>query len=464
MTLAPTLRCIPLACILAVVLASPVAAADSGSSFELYRAGRSDAARAAAHRELLDVQRRTDPAALWAQLMFMGWLEESLGEPRAALTHANRALEVALGMGDSFRIGRSLCWAGWSNASLGRYELALEIFDRAIQIGAPEGRIRHVAVWGLATQEKGWVLARMGRIDEARRVIGETTDFARRNEILAGVAEGGAHLAELALLTGDLREAEERSDEALRASRRCNCRDANTARALVVEAQVALARARIDPKQQGGAHDKAKAALEFAEGIGDRRNTAAAKLALSRALPAEALEQRLVLVDQALSTLLETGADLRGRAEGDLGRVMAAADYTEMARLYLASGLEVSESLFREVDSAYMLETLASVDASLGNTELAISAWGESAERARAAGAWELALDAEEALSAHLEGAGHLLLATQWTERALETLDGRIENIRDLAQRRALLERRIVLAERMAEIQLALAHPAPAGP
>jgi tetratricopeptide (TPR) repeat protein len=446
------------ATLLVAVLLSAPSAAEAGS-FDLYRQGRIDAARAAYRQELSRVEAGGDAAALWAQLMYIGWLEESLGEPRRSLEYSNRALETAVALADSFRIGRSLCWIGWSFASLGLYDLALEFFDRAISLGAPEGRIRHVAVWGLATQEKGWVLARLGRLEEARGLLEETTRFARNRGIDVGVAEGGAHLAEIALLQGQLASAEALADEALRAALRCDCRDANTARAMVVVSRVSLARARVDPKFEGEAREKARAAVEFARRVSDRRNLAEARLVLSRALPPDALERRLSLAEAAVEALSQTGSELRGRAQAELGRVLADAELAELARFYLASGFEISESLFRKVDSAFILTDLADLDWADRDREAELAKRADAARRATAARLLPLALDNQEVLSQELLRLGYALHALRWTEEALETLARLLETTQDHTVQRQLLARRFALSERLAEIHLALSTP-----
>ena len=78
--------------------------------------------------------------------------------------------------------------------------------------------------------------------------------------------------------------------------------------------------------------------MDFAEQVGDKRNLAEAQLVLSRSLPPDAHEERLALAQSASELLTATEADLRGRAEAELGRVLAEADQHALAHLYLESG------------------------------------------------------------------------------------------------------------------------------
>ncbi|MCZ6463434.1 MAG: hypothetical protein O7A09_03765 [Proteobacteria bacterium] len=448
---------------LAAALAAQGAAAHT-SSFDLYKAGEIGPAREAYRRELFDLQQAGDPVAIWSQLMLIGWLEESLGEPKRGLDSSSHALALALEYNDAFMIGRSLCFVGWSFASLGLYELALDFFDRAIRVGTPDGRIAHVAVWGLATQEKGWVLARMGKLRLARALLEQTTDFARRNGIDTGVAEGAAHLAEIARLQGRLDDAEALAGEAVDAALRCDCRDANTARAKVVAAKVALARARYDPSLAETARERGAEAVAFAEEVSDRRNLAEAKLVLSRSLPKRELDERLALVEAAAAALSDTESELRGEAEGELGRVLADAEQGALARLYLERGLRISESLFRVVDSAFLATDLAELEFADGETAAEIARRLEAVATAEASGLHPLALDNQDALSEVLLEEGYALHAEGWTERALATVETLLESAQGSAQKGALLHRKLVLSERLAEIRLRLVIPGPPAP
>ena len=443
-----------------VAVGSPAAAA---TSLELYEQGDIAGARSTFAQELAQAEAGGDRASLWQQRMFGGWLEESLGNPRRSLEHSNAALAVALALSDEFRVGRSLAWLGWSYASLGLYELSLAFFDRAIEVGAPGDEIRHVAVWGLATQEKGWVLARLGRLAEGRRLLERTTDFARRNGIDTGVAEGGAHLAEIALLEGRLGSAEQLAGEALRAAERCACRPANTARAWVVVARAALARAALDARFAGEAREKAQSAVAFAERIGDQRDLAEARLLLARSLPEADVERRLTLARDALNALDASGADLRGRARTELARVLADSGDRELARLYLEAGLEISQRLFRSIDAAYQLSDLAELDFADAQLAQELERRVKAARDARRLGLLPLALDNESALGAALQQEGRPALAREWIERALATLDEVAQDADDEAQRLALASREAELRARLAQVRLALSGPPDAG-
>ena len=64
--------------------------------------------------------------------------------------------------------------------------------------------------------------------------------------------------------------------------------------------------------------------------------------------------------------------------------------------------------------------------------------------------------DTQERLSDALYDAGFVLLSCSWGEQALETLDRLLAGERDEESRRLLLERKLDLAERVAEVHLTL--------
>jgi tetratricopeptide (TPR) repeat protein len=442
--------------------AGPSPTAEPVSSWELYRAGEVSRARAQARRELARSQAQGRPVEIWAHLMHVAWLEESLGEHKAALRYANRALDLASDIGDAFRIGRSLCWIGWSYTSLGLYELALAFYAQAIELATRGDRITIVPVWGLASQETGAILARMGRLTEAAERITETTEFARRRGIDVGVAEGAAHLAAIAIERGDLDRAEALAEEALSASLHCDCSAFNTARALTVVARVAVERAQRNPRFRGDATDKLERAMDHARRYGDRRHIAEGRVLRSRVVDPDDFERRVELVASALELLIAMESELRGTAEAQLGSLFLEAELDELAEGYLRNGLELNRKLFRRLDTAYVLADLAELDAGRSDAERTLSRLGEAAARAEQAGALPLLADTRERLAEELHGLGFTLLSRQWAELALATLEQLLALERDEESRRVLLARKLRLAERVADAELALRRsPAP---
>jgi hypothetical protein len=434
---------------------------DTRSSHDLYLSGRVNEALAAARRELAAADAQQTPELRWQRMMYVAWLEESVGEHREAMKHATGALDLAAKQGDAFKIGRSLCWLGWSATSLGLYPLALEFYEAAIATATDGEDIVRPLVWGLATQERGALLAKMGDLDPGAALIEATTDYARDHEILVGVAEGGAHLARIALLRGDLAEARERAEEAVLASERCGCSPYNTNRARVTLARIALARARTHPKHQGEALEMIQGALAGAEKVSDRRHIAEARLLLSQAVDPDDLQQRQELVSSAAALLHETESELRGTADAQLGALLLEREQDALAAAYLRSGFDLNEELLRKLDNAYILGDLAILDGLSDDSQAALEKWMDAASRAEESGAWPLAAESQERLSEDLQSQGFLSLSLHWTEKALESIERLLEQAQDPERREQLARRKLQLTERRVEIDLDLQHPTP---
>jgi tetratricopeptide (TPR) repeat protein len=302
---------------------------------------------------------------------------------------------------------------------------------------------------------------KLGDLEAAKTLLGLTTDYARRHDIDVGVAEGGAHLARIAAEQGDLQLAEQLADEALRAALRCGCSPFNTARAYTVAARVALERARLNPKFRDDAIRRARIALEYARSVGARRHVAEALLLSSYTLDPDDFDARMQRVSSAAEILVEMESELRGTAEARLGSLFLESEQADLAERYLASGLEINQEMFRELDSAYIRADLADVDAARGASQASLEGWERAADQARASGALPLVLHNEERLSEALQRLGYLRLSLDWTERALETLDALLALAPDRAARERLLERQIALSERIAEIRLKLERGPP---
>jgi tetratricopeptide (TPR) repeat protein len=443
--------------------ATPGAASESPSSYELYAGGEAQKALSKAHADLKAVLETGTPSQRWEHTMHVAWLEESIGNHKAAFRLAESALGLASQEGSPFMVGRSLCWLGWSATSLGLYPLALEFYDAAIEQAADAGgRNRVPAVWGLATQEKGAVLAKMGELEAGAALIEETTEFARRNNIRVGVAEGGAHLARIALRRGDWVEATARAEEALIAAEKCNCSAYNTNRARLVRARIVLERSRIDPRYTSEAEAQIRAALAEAKKVSDRRHIAEAQLLLSRAIGDRDLDSRVALVSAAAETLHSMGSELRGSADGELGALMLESDRLDEAGSYLESGLQINQDLFRKLDAAYILGDLAEIDLAANDHTAHLEKWMESADQAEASGAWPLAAESQERIAEALFRLGFLNLSRHWSEKAAETIEKMLEKADDAERRRELQWRKLALNERVVDIEIELDHsPAP---
>jgi hypothetical protein len=317
-------------------------------------------------------------------------------------------------------------------------------------------------VWGLATQEKGSLLAKMGELEAGATLIETTTEFARQHGIRVGVAEGGAHLARIALQRGDWVEARTRAEEAVIAAEGCQCSAFNTHRAHLALARVWLERSRVDPKYLSDAEEEIRTALEGAKKVSDRRHLAEAQLLLSRTIDPADLPQRLELVNAAVKSLHGIESELRGVADGELGALMLESDQAALAGVYLESGLEINEELLRKLDAAYILGDLAELDLRSNNPSAHLEKWMESAEHAESSGAWPLAAESQERVSEELFRMGFLSLSRQWGQKALESIDRLLEKAEDREPREALQWRALALQERIVEIEIELDHsPAP---
>ena len=126
------------------------------------------------------------------------------GSSGLSLQLALTAVEFARGK-DPHTLARALNWAGWIYGDLGRPDLALVCLQQARQIGEELGS---ESIRGLAIQEIGNNLRRLGRLDEAAAAATESVAIARSLGIRDGITEGNAILAEVALVRGDLDGAE----------------------------------------------------------------------------------------------------------------------------------------------------------------------------------------------------------------------------------------------------------------
>ena len=385
--------------------------AETRRPFELFKAGESEAARRGFEAEFNAARSSGDKRRVWQAAMELAWFEDEISEHRKAIEHSNIALETASSLDDPFMIGRSLCWLGWAYSGLGLYPLAESFYQNAIEIGAPEGKIKHAHVWGLAQQELGAIRYKMGKVEEGRRLLLETYRYAQEHEVLAGVAEGGAHLAEIALQEGEYSQAEQFAKSAVTAARGCDCSQYNLSRARVVLLKTGLERARFDVPRGEELVKEVKSLMVDCERIKQPRCLAETKLLMSKLTAGDDFEKRYSLVQEAFEALSIAESELRGVAEAELGKMLLERQDSVLAEFYLKNGLQVSKDLFRKVDDAYITGELAHIDALKKNERARLEKLQQVVRDAKAARAWALALENEAQLAKALDDLGYTSLA-----------------------------------------------------
>ena len=76
-----------------------------------------------------------------------------------------------------------------------------------------------------------------------------------------------------------------------------------------------------------------------------------------------------------------------------------------------------------------------------------------------------MAAESQERLSEEdLHALGFLSLAAEWTDKALDSIGRLLESARDPERRQHMTRRRLLLSERLVELELRLAHAPPAVP
>lgn len=429
----------------------------AASGEELYRAGRIEEARAAFEKSLIAARESHNQRSLWWALMQLAWFEDETSNHRTSLRLSDEALEVATKLGDSFMTGRSLIWLGWAYSSMGRYKTALEFYSEALKIGAPNGKIEIVPVWGFAQQELGALYYRMGDLTAAREALERTLNYARENEITVGIAEGAAELAEVALTQGNQSEAENLAKEAVKAAVECGCSPFNTARAKVVLAKILVAKAKIHSDYRREARLKVDEALETAAKTGNVRIQAEAKLLVAQLTPATAVAEKLRLLNEAVDILERHESELRGVAHAALGEAYAQNDNLLTAAQYIGKGFGISEAALREIDRAYILSSFATLYQLSGDTRHEFEALAAAADDALSRGNLSLALDQQRKLAVRLEETGYTKLALKWAKLALETSAKLLLRDADLKIRTERQLDQVKLAELVASLEIELA-------
>ena len=423
---------------------------------QLYRAGKVEEARTEYEQQLVEGELSSNPEQLWQALMAIAWFHGEIGEYHQAIEHTNRSLEIAHSLKNPFFIGRSLCWLGMNYANMGLYELALDFYFKALELGAPGGEIKIVAVWGLAQQEIGAISFRMGDIAKARFYLEKTFAFAKSHQIPPGISEGGAHLAEIAITEGELPKAVSLAEAAVATAEKCGCSPQNLARARVMLAKAEVQRAQLQPELRQNAESLIKKSIETAEKTGNIRWQAEGYLLLSQFLPQEQIEERLTLIDNALTLLVNSESEIRGTAEAQLGRLYLENEQPKLAEFYLKQGYSINQELFRRVDNAYILADISDLLSFEGKHKQAWEKIFESTQEALAISNLPLALENQELMAAELETEGFYRLAYQWTESALETLQKLNQKQISEASTLDLQQRKLPLRERQVRLAVHL--------
>jgi tetratricopeptide (TPR) repeat protein len=391
------------------------------SGHELYSQGKIEEAEEAFLEETRIAEKREDPLVLWKTYMGISWYYAVTSRHNEAIEYANRALAIGKSKNEKYLIGRSLCWLGLSYERLGYHEVAKEMFTNALRLSLKDGKPYLIMVWGLAQQELGALAWKTGDIKTARKALTETLDVARSNNILVGIAESGAALAEVALDQGNISEADSLSEEALSAAIEGQCNEYNTARAKLVRGKVLAAHART-PESKRAAKEFLEETVQYGLRTKSIPVAAEAKLLLSNLLREGQVQERRALVEEALSMLDATGDEGRGTARAELGKVLLDDRQTALAEFYIQQGFEINTKLFRERDNAYVTTHRAAASALPGKEKQSLQTLLDAVGRAEATGQKRLLVDTTFQLATQYEQLGYDLLALQSANTAHESL------------------------------------------
>ncbi|MCO6431413.1 MAG: tetratricopeptide repeat protein [Deltaproteobacteria bacterium] len=425
-------------------------------AMQLYKSGDKAAARRVFEQELKAARGGKRPDALWTALMRAAWFADETGEPKRSIEFSNEALEVASKINNNFMIGRSLCWLGWAYSSMGRYTTAITFYEEAVKLGAPDGKIEIIPVWGLASQELGAIYFKMGETKKAKEILLETTKVAREHKVLAGVAEGGAHLAEIALVEGDIEEAWRWAKEGVKAADECACSPFNLARAKVVKAKVGVERAKRKSMDAEDAEKLIDEALDYSKKVGVVTLKAQAMILKSKAGYGLKSEKRLELLEDAIKTLEKSEHETRGAAQGALGGLWLDEKAVDLAEGYLKQGLKVNQEMLRQVDSAYMMTSIAELSGLKGDKKKELEELKAAADFALSTGDLTVAYKSSRKIGEMLLEDGYDSMARGWFESSAKALKELIDR-EEVPEVRSTLEReyieiRTVYSELSAEL------------
>lgn len=388
----------------------------------------------------------------WLQLASLAAAAETRADHRASLGYANDALKLARDHASDFETGRSLILIALAMRGLGFYDLAMEFLKQAIAIGAPGGKVKIVPVWGYAAQELGAVHLQKGELDQAAKLIRETYAFAEEHQVTVGIAEGGAHLAEIALRRGDLEEAKKYAETALEAARECNCSVFNTARAMVVAARVRLVESKTNPALRATARSDIENGIRYSTQNGVKRFLAEGKILLSEALPAQEIDRKIELASSAFELLDTQEDELRGSAEAHVGSILMASGRADLADFYMKNGLKVNEELFRKLDNGYILSDIAAQQLLVGQDREAADSLRNAAQAARESESWPLAFKSEQSLADLYTTKGYYGLALKWISLALKSLAHLKELEKDQTRTTLLQQSELALRQQLFDV------------
>ncbi len=426
--------------------------------FDLYQAGDIKGARKA-YKEQVNESKSKSKKRQWAAHMGLGWVEDEVGNHWAAIDSLNAALEIANEIGDDIRTGRTLSFLGWAYSSMGLYEAAIEFYEEAIKLGTTEsGRIKAIALWGLSKQELGAIYFKLGDTKKAKEYIFETYTFAASNGIDVGIAEGGAHLAEIFLVEGNLGEASRYAKEAIKAANRCGCSPNNTARAYVMLAKTVWEQSKHDFKLQKKAEGLMNDSLNFAMRIGNKRSIAETKLLISTRYDQEEIDKKYKLVAEAFEILANMESERRGDAEAELGQVFIEKNETKLAEFYLKNGYKINEKLLRKQANAYVVAKLADLAFLNKDIQKEIEELERAVNLARETGASKLVFEKSYELSQAYAEQGYLRLALDWGEVAQKEFKEMLTHETNSTVSASLRNKEVELLEYLSEVHVGLSR------
>jgi tetratricopeptide (TPR) repeat protein len=398
----------------------------------LYQQGKIKEARVKLHQYLEDTLRMKTPSYTWWGYYTLAWFEHEVSEHENALKHSLLAWMAAKKANNPWMLGRILSWIGWSYASMGHYPLAIEFFKKAIEVGAPNGKIKLVGVWGLSTQELGRIYMKQGKLKKARKILTAVYDYAFKRNVGPGISEGGAHLANLNLLEGNLGEAEKYAKASLRAAHFGNRAKRgspnNLARSLVTYARVLYQKSLVLPSVSGLAEEEILKALEHCKKMHNKRYLAEAKILYSKVLVNSNPAVRMQLVEEALEILKGIKSEVLPMGNLELGKIYLEEKEVDLAKLYLKEGLKISVKQMQVVAQAYIIDEVAVLHGINDNMKAQVRELKKNIIRAKKSRLIPLLYQSYFKLMKLFESDGYSSLALNWNLKAQTALGTMIKN------------------------------------
>lgn len=454
-------------------------------AYRRFLRGEISAAQSDFEKALKIARSDQDPYATWNALINLGWFFDQRGHHLKALEYSNQALDIsrneipnigALGklrflftygfspiLDSTYVEGRSLSWIAWAYASMGRYEAAKALYERAVELGAPNGRIRHVMVWGLSTQELGWLMYKMGDYEAGKTKVLTAYDLASANGIDIGIAECGAILAEMELLSGNLTSALSFAEKAESAARRSDVTPFNIGSSLLIKARILSAMAQSDAKLKDAALQKVLELEKYALGHDLTKIYAYALVIHAQLLDGSDVASREPLLQKALELLTPGESELSGLFSSEYGRELAQLDgrSDELAKFYVERGIRLSNEMLRVVDKAQLTGNLASIEMKDGKLKAYLTSLKSSADAAIEAGQLPLAFEKSDQLSRELERSGYRRLALEWTERSYNEVNKLLTAATTGQAKQSYARQKIDVNARLLRLRLELQPPRP---